>query len=61
MQNQTVNQKQLIKEEITSCTLNTVQDSLILGTASGIVKIFDLKNGNYDEKVSINAFTNVMG
>ena len=54
-------QKQLIKEEITSVTLNTVQDSLILGTASGVVKIFDLKKGNYDEKASINAFTNVMG
>lgn len=60
-QGQVVEQRQLYKEAITSVTLNKKQDSLIVGTEAGIVKIYDLKRGNFDEKSSINAFTNVLG
>ena len=35
--------KLLTKEEITAVALSPKQDSLILGQADGIVKIFDLK------------------
>ena len=35
--------KLLTKEEITAVALNPAQDSLVLGQADGIVKIFDLK------------------
>ena len=60
-QDQAVSQRQLYKEEITAVTINKTQDSLIVGTNAGVVKIYDLTKGNFDEKASINAFTNVLG
>ena len=41
--------------------MNPNQDSLIVGTSVGVVKIYDTTRGNFDEKTTINAFTNVLG
>ena len=61
MEGKLVAQRQLQQEEITSVCLNQTQDSLIAGSSSGVVKIYDLTRGEFEKKSTINAFTNVLG
>lgn len=64
---ESVSNKLLAKEEITAAAVSPTQDSLVLGTSDGLVKIYDLhshegssaaQGSAQTEKGSISAFTN---